>query len=336
MNEPKSMESRVLAELREDCYSSGEAISGRLQITRSAVWKHIVKLRERGYVIEATPRHGYRLASRPDKLLPDEIRPHLGTVLIGRRILHYDKTSSTADEARRLINDGATEGTVVIAESQTQGRGRLGRPWQTPAGKTIAMSVILYPTIIPTQIPLIGLAAALALKAAVEEVIGEENVQKANVSLKWPNDLYVNGKKAAGILLEMSAEVDRVKWAVVSIGLNVNNVFRGGGLDEKATSLSAEIGRELSRLLLVISILQNLENFYLKSQTGAGLNEIVRLFEGQDMLQGRKVEVSAPDGIVQGVASGLDPEGRLLVRTADGAVRALFSGEATLSLPRAV
>jgi len=326
-----NVEAKVLAELSEDGYSSGQVISGKLSITRSAVWKHIVKLRERGYIIEASPHNGYRLAARPDKLLPAEIEPLLKTRVIGSHIVHLDKTGSTADEARCLIGKGAMEGTVVIAESQSSGRGRMGREWKTPPGQAIALSVVLYPSLAPTQVPLLSLATGLAVRRAVEAVVGEAAAGEQAPALKWPNDIYLNGKKLGGVLVEMAAELDRVKWAVDSIGLNVNNSFRGTKLARKATSLATELGRKFSRRDLVVALLQELDGVYALVRTTAGIDVIRREFEKYDLLQGHRVEVATPGGTVKGIAMGIDAEGRLLVRGAGGKTSALFSGEATLS-----
>lgn len=322
-----NIETRVLAELSEDRYSSGQAISSKLNMTRSAVWKHIVKLRERGYIIEAMPRHGYRLAGRPDKLLPAEIEPLLKADVIGGRVVHLEETGSTADEARRLIGEGASEGTVVIAEYQSTARGRLGREWKTPPGQAIALSVILFPSISPMQVPLLSLATGMAVRDAVETVIGGE----LSPAVKWPNDVYLNGKKLAGILVEMAAELDRVKWVIDSIGINVNNSFRNTGLVDSATSLAAELGREFSRRELAAAVLNELDDVYRRSLTSAGLEAIRRDFENMDMLQGCSVEVTTPEGRVSGIAVGIDAEGRLLVRDPGGGTSALFSGEATLT-----
>ncbi|MHB9112034.1 MAG: biotin--[acetyl-CoA-carboxylase] ligase [Thermoleophilia bacterium] len=322
-----NIETQVLAELSEDRYSSGQAISRKLNMTRSAVWKHIVKLRERGYVIEASPRHGYRLAGRPDKLLPAEIGPLLKSEVVGGRIVHLEETGSTADEARRLIGDNATEGTVVIAEAQSSGRGRLGREWKTPPGQVIALSVVLYPSLSPTQVPLLSLATGIAVRNAVESVTGGE----ASPAVKWPNDVYLNGKKLVGVLVEMAAELDQVKWAIASIGINVNNSFRDTQLADTATSLAVELGRKFSRRELVAAVLNELDSIYSRSRTPAGLDSIRRDFEKIDLLQGRRIEVVTPAGKVDGIAMGIDAEGRLLVRESGGGTRAFFSGEATLS-----
>lgn len=322
-----NVEAKVLAELSEEGYSSGQAISNKLHITRSAVWKHIVKLRERGYTIEASPRHGYRLAGRPDKLLPAELKPLLANSLLGSRIVHLDETGSTVDEARRLIDAGAPEGTVVIAESQSSGRGRLGRKWKTPPGQAIALSIILYPNLSPTQVPLLSLATGIAVRNAVESTAAAG----LDLALKWPNDVYLNGKKLGGILVEMGAELDRVKWAIDSIGLNVNNSFKGTRLAGKATSLADESGRRFSRRELVAAILRELDSIYARAERPGEFPAIRQEFEKLDMLKGRKVEVATPGGLVRGVALGIDAEGRLVVRSAGGKLQALFSGEATLS-----
>lgn len=325
------LEARVLAELSAESYASGEAISGKLGISRSAVWKHIEKLREQGYLIEATPHLGYRLAGRPDKLLAAEIQPLLKTEVIGVRVVHYEKTGSTADEARRLIEEGAPEGTTVIAEAQTSGRGRMGRTWQTPPGQTIALSVVLYPRLTPASIPLLSLGTAAAVRRAVENILSEETGKAAGVALKWPNDIYLGGKKLGGILLEMAAEMDRVKWVVDSVGLNVNNSFAGTDLEGQATSLAAEQGRSFSRRQLTAAILEELDRVYALSHSEKGLAAIRREFEKHDLLQGHKVEVATPESVVRGVAAGIDREGRLRVRGPGGKVQALFSGEASLS-----
>lgn len=321
------VETKVLAELNEDGYSSGQAISEKLSITRSAVWKHIVKLREQGYVIEASPRHGYRLAGRPDKLLPAEIKPRLKARVIGSRIVHLEQTGSTADEARRLIESGVTEGTVVIAEKQTAGRGRLGRVWKTPAGQSIAVSVVLYPRLSPTQIPLLSLATGIAVSRAVEAVCGHG----LELAIKWPNDVYLGGKKLAGVLVEMAAELDRVKWVIDSVGINVNNSFERTALAQKATSLAAELGRKVSRRDLLVALLDELDAIYSRARTAPGLESVREAFERVDMLQGRQVTVETPEGSIHGIAMGIDAEGRLLVRKSEGQVQSIFSGEATIS-----
>lgn len=319
-----SLEAKVLDGLSGDGYVSGEAISDRLNVSRSAVWKHIANLRRQGYGIEASPRLGYRLTRRPDKLLPAELQPRLDTRTIGSRIVHYDEVASTADVARELAGKRAPEGTVVGAESQTAGRGRLGRSWVTPPGTAIALSVVLYPPLSPSRAPVLSLAAGLATAQAVETSTG------AGAQLKWPNDIYLNGKKLGGILVEMAAELDRVRWVIVSVGLNVNSDFRGTGLEGTATSLAAELGRETSRLDVAAALLNGLDRLYLQLPK-EGFAAIRDGFEARDMLRGQGVEVRDGDRLVAGTASGIDDSGRLLVMDTDGATHALAGGEATIT-----
>ncbi|RJQ42699.1 MAG: biotin--[acetyl-CoA-carboxylase] ligase [Gaiellales bacterium] len=320
-----SIEARILAELSEYEYASGEKISEKLNITRAAVWKHINRLRERGYDIKASPRNGYILSSRPDKLIAAELQNRLQTSVIGSSIQSFEEIGSTADKARELAMRGVQDGTVLAAESQTQGRGRMERGWVTPPGQAIALSVILYPGFTPPQVPLLGLAASLAVRQAVESVTG------LAPKLKWPNDIYLGGGKVAGILVEMSAELDRVKWVVVSAGINVNNRFDGTPLEGVARSLREAAGGRVSRLDVAVAFLAELDRYYIRGLSGKAAEAIRFDFEANDMLQGREVEVQTPTGPVRGVASGIDADGRLLVRAADGSLSALFSGEASLA-----
>jgi BirA family biotin operon repressor/biotin-[acetyl-CoA-carboxylase] ligase len=314
-----------LAELSEDEYVSGEAISNKLDITRPAVWKHIRKLREYGYDIRAEPRNGYIIAGRPDKLIAAELHNRLETSVIGSQVEYYEVIGSTADEARAMAAQGAPEGTVLTAESQTSGRGRMERGWVTPHGQAIALSVILYPDFPPMSVPLLGLATSLAAKRAIETVTGLEP------ELKWPNDIFLAGKKAGGVLLEMSAELDQVRWVTISVGINVNNRFTGSDLADVATSLRMEAGRMISRLELAIELLTGLDRIYQSGLTGTPGQRIVDDFAAADMLQGRNVTVRTPSGKLHGTVTGIDSDGRLLLSEKGGKVHSLFSGEATLA-----
>lgn len=320
-----NVEARILAELSEFEYASGEKISNKLNITRSAVWKHIKKLRERGYDIKATPRNGYILVARPDKLISAELQTRLHTDIIGSHIIHYDEIGSTADAARVYAARGVPDGTVLIAESQSAGKGRMGREWVTPRGEAIALSVIVYPEFPPPVVPMAGLATSLAARNAIERTTGLKPV------LKWPNDIYLEGAKAGGVLLEMAAELDRVRWVVISVGINVNNSFKGTGLEGIATSLREVAGRKLSRLDITVALLEELDRAYTTGMKGRAMAKVRQAFEEADMLQGRHVEVRTPSGIVKGTAAGIDADGRLQVRGDDGELHSLFSGEATLS-----
>lgn len=322
VSKPMSIEAEILAELSGGGYVSGEAISRKLNVSRAAVWKHIGNLRRQGYEIDASPRLGYRITGRPDRLLSLELKPRLETRVVGGEIIHYDEVASTADVARDLAESGAPEGTVVIAESQTAGRGRLGRTWLTTPGTSIALSGVLYPPLPPAQVPLLSLATGLAAAAAVKATTGAE------AGLKWPNDIYLGGKKVGGVLLEMAAELDRVKWVTAGIGLNVSSDFSGSELKDSATSLAAGLGREVSRLDAAAALLNEFDRLYGLALAGE-LAPISEGFRSLDMLCGHDVEVRDGSRLVSGEAYGIDDSGHLLVRSS-GAVIAIAGGEATL------
>ena len=319
-----NVEELILAEITSDDFRSGEQISRKLNITRSAVWKHIVKLRDSGYEIEARPHRGYRLLGRPDKLLPAEINPRLETQTVGSRIVHFNRVDSTSDTARQLIERGTAEGTVVIAESQAAGKGRMGRRWITHPGRSIAMSVILFSGLQPASIPLLSLATAVAAARSIWKVT------HIRPELKWPNDIYFRGKKLGGVLLEMSAELDRVRWIIDSIGINVNDDLRNTELGKTATSLSAVTGSSVPRLDLVVALLSELDVLWSAAVEEGGMDAYRREFQKLDCLQNRDIRVKTPEGTLAGTARGIDPEGRLLL-DGHGTTHAIFSGEATLA-----
>ncbi len=319
-----STELKILQELSGDRYASGEEISQKLHMTRSAVWKHIVKLRSLGYRIKAAPRRGYLLEGRPDKLLGEEILPLVKTAVIGRRIVHREEVNSTTLLARDLIREGEPEGTVILAERQTAARGRLGRSWETPAGQAISMSVILYPHFAPAQAPLLSLATGVAVVRAVK------SVAPVSPLIKWPNDIYLDGRKLGGILVEMAAELDQIRWVVDSIGINVNNSFARTGLQIKATSLAEKLGRRISRARLAAAVINELDRIYAEA-SNEEFAPLAADFHRMDMLRGLQVTVNAPEGEISGVAGGIDGIGRLLVDDEHGRRHVLASGEATLS-----
>ncbi len=201
----QNLDQRILAIFREEPGGivSGGRLSSELQVSRTAVWKHVTALRELGYLIEAVPSRGYRLLAAPDLLIPGEICAGLHVARIGRKVVCYRETGSTNDAAFKLAEEGAEEGTVVIAETQSRGKGRLGRHWQSPAGMNLYCSVILRPPIPPVM------AAQLTFLSAVAAARAIEAVTRLRPSIKWPNDLLLNGAKVAGLLNEMSAETER-------------------------------------------------------------------------------------------------------------------------------
>ncbi len=252
---------------RQQAPLSGVEMSKTLGISRNAVWKHIKTLQREGYCIDAKPASGYRLLGVPSHPTPWEIQAGLGTKQIGKRIHILSQAASTNEVAFHLALKGAEEGVVVLAESQTKGKGRIGRSWESPAGVNIYLSIILRPRIVPGKTPLITLMAAVACAEAIEEVAG------LLPGIKWPNDLLLEGKKLGGILTEADMELDRINFVVVGIGINVNMTRTSfpASIKETATSLRQALGGEISRIALIKSILRYTEQWYNRRRSrGAG------------------------------------------------------------------
>ncbi|HEX9078850.1 MAG TPA: biotin--[acetyl-CoA-carboxylase] ligase [Desulfuromonadaceae bacterium] len=323
----QTLDQRILALFRGEPgrIVSGERLSEALQVSRTAVWKHIRSLRELGYNIEAVPSQGYRLLGAPDLLISEEIRAGLGISRIGRRIICYREIDSTNDAAFRLAEDGAEEGTVVIAEAQRRGKGRLGRQWQSPAGVNLYCSVILRPPIPPVM------AAQMTFLSAVAAARAMEAVTPLAPSIKWPNDLLLNGAKVAGLLNEMSAETEKVNFIVLGIGVNINmrREHFSGELRHPATSLLLEGGSEVSRLAFTRALMEALDVLY-AAYLEKGYAPIRAEWLRRCSFIGRRVRVTFQDKDLNGIAEGIDEEGALLVRTPDGTLARVLAGDVTI------
>lgn len=304
-------------------YVSGGELAKKLKVSRTAVWKHIRALIRDGYDIEAVPSKGYRFIAKPDRIDLSILRQALVAKVLGSEIQLLNETPSTNTRAMEMAQAGAGEGIVVIAETQTAGRGRLGREWASPPGN-IYMSVVLRPQLPPYKAPLVTLAAAVAVASAIRkgvDVIAE---------IKWPNDIFVRGRKIGGILTEMSAEPDRVKHIILGVGINVNmdTAKLPRGIRNLATSLSKEAGRKIDRSLLVAYVLNELERWYHVLQRDEAL--VLKEWEGLNMTIGRRVAVSGPFGRLEGMAEGIDHEGRLILRLDDNTLRTVAAGDVTI------
>ncbi len=279
-------------------------------------------LRALGYEIEAFPHRGYRFVSAPDKLLPFEVQHGLGTRKFGCDVHHFESVASTMDEAFRLALEGYPEGTVVVAESQTKGRGRMGRHWSSPKGRGIYFSLILRPGIPPSQASLLTLAAAVALSEAIETV-----VPQAQARIKWPNDLLVGGKKLCGILTELRAETDRVQFVVVGVGINVNNT--APQLLPEATSLRAETGVSWPRLLIFQQVLRTFEKIYM-AFLRHGPGAVLEGWKARSATLGCRVRFTERGVAFVGVAEALADDGGLMVRLPDGKLVKRVAGDVLL------
>lgn len=317
------MEEKILRLFKEspDAYLSGEQISSSLNISRSAFWKHIEKMRSLGYEFDAVPHLGYQLRKIPDKLYPQEITFGLKTQRIGKEITYYDRVGSTNTAAYSLAKAGAVEGAVVLAESQDKGRGRLSRQWLSPKQKGLYMSVILRPKITPFQAPKITLVAAVSTALAIRDVAGVSAV------IKWPNDILLGKKKIGGILTEMEAEPDSVKFLIIGIGINVNT--RLSELPKGAGSIFEASGKKSSRVELARAILERLEDNYtiLKKD---GFAPIRREWRNLSVTLGRRVRATCMHRRIEGEATDIDSDGALKIRLDNGFYEKVLAGDLVL------
>jgi BirA family biotin operon repressor/biotin-[acetyl-CoA-carboxylase] ligase len=318
------MDDEILKLLRESpsAFLSGEEISRRLKVSRTAVWKRMKRLRTLGYEIEASTRSGYRLIRSPDLLTPSEIKPILKTKWIGKTIHHFHTLDSTNSKAYQLALDGAEEGEVVVAESQEKGRGRLGRQWFSPPFLNLYLSVILRPKIPPHQASLITLMAAIATADAIQKFSGFLPL------IKWPNDILLRNRKVAGLLNEINSEMDRIHFVILGIGINLN-------MDEKvfskeirtvATSLKIEMRQTISRKAFLQSLLQELEKWYtIFMKQGSAV--ILKAWRDRAHLKGRRVKVTSFGETLAGIAIDVDSDGALILETADGKRKRVVAGD---------
>lgn len=319
------MKSQILALLREnEGYLSGQSLCERFGVTRAAVWKAIGQLKKEGYEIEAVRNRGYRLASLPDVLNRDELASRLHTKWAGKNLEYHDSLGSTNVRARLLAEEGAPEGTLVVADAQTAGRGRRGRSWTSPAGKNLYFTLLLRPDFIPDKAPMLTLVMALAVQKAIEEISG------CKTGIKWPNDIVLNGKKITGILTEMSVQSDYIDNVVIGVGINVKAQDFSPELADKAASLEAELKRDISRALLLEKIMGHFERDYALFLERLDLSLLMEDYNASLVNLGREVQVLDPAGAYNGMAEGINEKGELLVRLPDGRIKEIYAGEVSV------
>jgi BirA family biotin operon repressor/biotin-[acetyl-CoA-carboxylase] ligase len=299
-------------------YFSGDEIGQHLGISRQGLWKHIQDLKDSGYDIVAVPHLGYRLESCPDRLFVFEVTRGLNTKFIGKKIHYFDYLASTMDLAMQLGMQAAPAGTLVLAESQTKGRGRLGRSWFSPKYKGIYLSLILRPGILPAASPILTLLSAVSICEAIKKVAS------LDAQIKWPNDVLIHNKKVAGILTEMNAEVDKVNFVVIGIGLNVNNDKKS--LIAQATSLKEQAGAQVGRILLLQELLRRIENNYFLLED-KGSQVIIDKWRNFSFTLGRRVKVYCQNKHIEGSAVDIDNDGGLLIRKDSGLMQKVSSGD---------
>jgi len=323
-----SIDSQILKALRNagGASVSGVELSQKLGMSRAAIWARVSDLRSLGYQIEAQPHTGYKLLSAPDLLHADDLLARLGRVeTIGRDIRVFQETTSTSDIVEKLARDGVDEGIVVFAESQTKGRGRLGRKWISPAGKGLWFSILLRPRIRLQEATQLTIASGVALRRAIQSETG------LPATIKWPNDILVGGKKVAGILTELRAELDRVAYAMVGIGVDVNlnaNDF-SADLKKTATSLKLEVGAAVGRAELAVRILRELDLDYRRIRED-GFEAVADEWEKHCATIGHQVQIRVADREICGRAESLADDGSLLVRTEHGHLESVIGGDVAL------
>ena len=305
----------------EGSYVSGEELSEALGVSRSAVWKHIEKLREEGYEILASPHLGYKLMLVPDRLTEIEIKWQLKTEVIGRRIYCYKEIDSTNDAASNLASSGEKEGGVVIAEYQTKGRGRLGRKWVSPRAKGAYLSVILRPDISPREVSIMTLLSSLSVAKAVRETLD------LPAFIKWPNDILINRQKVCGILTELNGEIDRINFVIIGIGVNINT--KKELLPEGGTSLSVEKGKEISRLEFVKTLLRNLDRYY-KIFSKGKIDGIIKEYKKLSAVLDRQVQINYHNRFISGHAVDVDKDGALILRMDSGFCERVLAGDVVM------
>jgi BirA family biotin operon repressor/biotin-[acetyl-CoA-carboxylase] ligase len=318
------MDEEILRLLREHSsgFLSGEEISRRLKVTRTAIWKRVEQLRSLGYEIKATPRAGYRLIRSPDLLIPSEVNPLLETKWIGKTIHFFETVDSTNTKAYELALRGAREGEVVLAESQKKGRGRLGRQWFSPSFSNLYLSVILRPKIPPHQASLITLMAAVATADALRKFSG------LDPRIKWPNDVLLNDRKVAGLLNEIHSEADRIHFVILGIGINLNMdaSMVSKEIRSRATSLKKEMGQTISRKEFLKTLLGELETWY-EVFLEEGGTTILKAWRDRAQIQGKQVNVTSFGETLRGVAIDVDSDGALILETETGERKRVVAGD---------
>lgn len=321
------MKEDVISILKENngSYVSGQYLSIRLNVSRTAIWKYIKSLKESGYIIESSSKKGYRIISSPDLLTSDEIKPHLITKYLGHEIIHFDTLDSTNNKAKDIASKVGANGTVITSEEQVSGKGRLGRQWVSPKYKGIWMSYILRPHIEPIHVPKITHIAAAAVVAGLSKL-------NINAFIKWPNDIIVNGKKICGILTEMSGEINCIDYVVVGIGINANleTIDIPTDIIDKASSLLIETGKLIERKILAAEVINSFEELYEKFLNSGSIKDSIEICRKNSILLGKEIRIINRQHEETAIAADISDEGELIAEFSDGTKRKIISGEVSI------
>lgn len=321
------MRKRILDLLRASAGEpvSGEEISKKLEVSRTAIWKHIQSLKNEGYSIESVPKKGYILLESPNRLFPQEILSRLQTKWLGHSIVYKDLIDSSNNLAKKIANEGCEDGMIVVAEEQGAGKGRLSRGWISPHAKGIWFSVVLKPPFLPEEAPKCTLMSAVAVVKAINKIPG------VKAAIKWPNDILLLGKKLVGILTEMSAEFGHINYVVIGIGINTNATPEDYPEEVRplAVSIADAATAPFTRVELLADILKNMEELYEKVLV-EGFKPVLEEWKQYSCTLGQEVKVIAPDKTYLGTAIDIDEEGLLMVRKEDGIVEKVVAGDVSI------
>lgn len=319
------MREKILQLLKEKGdYVSGQDICDQLGVSRTAIWKNIKALKEAGYQIDSVNNRGYKLLAEPDKLSETGIRGYMDTRWLGKTIVYKDTMDSSNTQAKRMGEDGAENGTLVVTDCQTAGKGRRGRSWVSPVGMNCYYTVLLRPDIPAEKASMITLVAALALAKAIKETTQLETL------IKWPNDVIANGKKLCGILTESSTDLEYINYLVVGIGVNCNQTEFPDEIKETASSIRLETGRKVNRCQLLGSFLTYFEQYYEIFLQTEDLSQLEEEYNSLLVNRGREVKIIEKGCERVLTAIGIDQNGALLVKDGEGRQEAIISGEVSV------
>ncbi|MER1999212.1 MAG: biotin--[acetyl-CoA-carboxylase] ligase [Lysinibacillus sp.] len=323
-----TMKEKILQRLLE---AKGNAISGQtladeFEISRTAVWKHMQALEQQGYTIETVKKKGYVLTNTVDRLSAASVAMHLETARYGQSYYHFEELTTTQAIAHEQVRAGAPDGTVIVAEHQTAGKGRMLREWSSSNGKGIWMTLLIRPEIPPHQAPQFTLVAAVAVVNAIKALY-----PSVDARIKWPNDILINGKKCTGILTEMVAEADRVEAILIGIGINVNQRMEDfpNDLQTIATSLSIVIGEHIDRAVLLAKVLFYMEH-YCDIYVKYGFARLKELWEEASITIGHRVRATTLREVIEGTAIGITEFGVLQIKSDKGEIVDVYSADIEL------
>ena len=319
------MKNEILRLLKErDTYISGQQLCNYFKVSRTSVWKVMEQLKKEGYQIEAVRNRGYHLLSSPDVISEAEISSMLKTQWAGKRIVYFDETDSTNNQAKVFGEKGDVHGTLFVADKQTAGKGRRGRGWDSPPGESIYMTLLLRPEISPERAPMLTLVMGLIVAEAIREAAGIET------KIKWPNDIVVDKKKVCGILTEMTTEMMYVNYVVIGVGINVNQQGFPDEIAKMATSLYKKTGKVYRRSELIAAVLERFEKNYDTFLRTGDLSGIQEAYDAALVNCGQEVKVLEPGHEYEAVAEGINENGELMVRLPDGRKKQVFAGEVSV------